>query len=302
MDGEVRFPNKQERSRMRWTADLDKIFADLIVGQIQQGVGQTNVLNKKTWSAICCEFNRKTGLNFNRNQLRKHFDVLRTRFYSLRSPVTQNQLPLDDSCGMGFDFWDNIAAQQKPESGKAKDCPIYEQLCIMFTDTAGEGKYAQSSHYEELDKPFTAASASPDLIMGDGPEIIRDSGTMRLAKRNASLVELGTVERKKKRPGSGDGGGGGKERLESMARAMQDMVASSKLISTFAEPKEDLYSISNCIKTLDEMEDIDAMVYFAAVDIFEDPNLREVFMRLNDNDTRLTWLRGRCSNSPRKMQ
>ncbi|OMP08965.1 hypothetical protein COLO4_05955 [Corchorus olitorius] len=43
-------------------------------------------------------------------------------------------------------------AQPRPEPVKVKDCPIYEQLCTIFTDLSDDGKYAQSSHFEGLDK------------------------------------------------------------------------------------------------------------------------------------------------------
>ncbi|GMJ02714.1 hypothetical protein HRI_003940600 [Hibiscus trionum] len=72
---------KQERSRTRWTASLDRMFADLVVKQIQLGNRPNNVFDKKTWNNICDEFNKQTDLSFNNNQLRKHLDVLWARFY-----------------------------------------------------------------------------------------------------------------------------------------------------------------------------------------------------------------------------
>lgn len=97
---------KQERSRTRWTASLDKIFADLVVQQIQLGNKRNNVFDKKTWNHIRDEFNRQTDLSFNNNQLRKHLDVLRTRYYNLKSSFDQNDFSMDDSCCLGFDLWD----------------------------------------------------------------------------------------------------------------------------------------------------------------------------------------------------
>ena len=99
---------KQDRSRTRWTASLDKIFADLVVQQIQLGNRPNNVFDRKTWSQIRSEFNKQTDLNFNNNQLRKHLDVLRTRYYGLKSASHQNDFPMEDSCCIGFDLWDDI--------------------------------------------------------------------------------------------------------------------------------------------------------------------------------------------------
>ena len=109
MDGEgsERQP-KQERLRTRWTSALDKIFSDLVIEQIQQGNRANNVFDKKTWNLIRDEFNRRTDLHFNNNQLRKHLDVLRTRYYSVKSSFDQNDFVMDDSCCIGFDLWEDM--------------------------------------------------------------------------------------------------------------------------------------------------------------------------------------------------
>lgn len=99
---------KQERLRTRWTPSLDKIFADLVVEQIRLGNRPNNVFDKKTWNYIRGEFNKQTNLDFNNNQLRKHLDVLRTRYYAFKSASGQND-PLVDCCFVGFDLWEDIA-------------------------------------------------------------------------------------------------------------------------------------------------------------------------------------------------
>lgn len=112
MDIEPSNQPKQERSRTRWTASLDKIFADLVVKQIQLGNRPNNVFDKKTWNHIRDEFNKQTDLNFNNNQLRKHLDVLRTRFYNLKSAYDQNNdFVIDDSCCIGFELWEDIGVK-----------------------------------------------------------------------------------------------------------------------------------------------------------------------------------------------
>lgn len=108
MDTEAIEHQTKERLRTRWTASLDKIFADLVVEQIQLGNRPNNVFDKKTWGHIRDEFNRQTSLSFNNNQLRKHLDVLRTRYNQLKSALIQNDFSMDDSCSIGFDLWDSI--------------------------------------------------------------------------------------------------------------------------------------------------------------------------------------------------
>lgn len=126
MESEAGNQPKHERSRTRWTASLDKIFADLVVKQIQLGNRPNNVFDKKTWNNIREEFNKQTDLNFNNNQLRKHLDVLRTRFYNFKSSYDQNNdFNLDDSCCIGFDLWEDLGV-----SG----CSLYKFPCSSFFD------------------------------------------------------------------------------------------------------------------------------------------------------------------------
>jgi hypothetical protein len=312
MDGEAseRQP-KQERLRTRWTASLDKIFADLVVEQIQLGNRPNNVFDKKTWNLIRDEFNKQTDLNFNNNQLRKHLDVLRTRYYNVKSTFDQNDFVMDDPCSMAFDLWEDIgdqAAQITPETTKIKECPIYEQLCTIFADTGADGKYAQSSHYEEFDKsigiddpeklmscpdsgtPLAKTPSSSKFTQGNAPPAQKSSKNVGERKRKLS-DEAGPVSGHTKRD---------QERNEAMAEAMLEMVAASKLRAAAIPKQDDLFTISNCVKVLDEiemMEGIDSHLYFAALDLFEDRNLRETFISLKSNKIRLTWLQGKCGTA-----
>ncbi|KAG8377904.1 hypothetical protein BUALT_Bualt08G0082000 [Buddleja alternifolia] len=284
---------KQERLRTRWTPALDKIFADIVVVQIQQGNRPNNVFDKKTWNQIREEFNRQTNLNFNNNQLRKHLDVLRTRYHNQQSAFNQND-SMQDSCYLGFDLWEDIGAQPKIEPAKTKDCPIYDQLCTIFADSGVDGKYAQSSHYEELDK-----TASLDPLGQEG--VNPSPKTPKLLQQNGSSLQniiKNTTDRKRKRPsevGSTSKQSNWNQELnDAMAEAISDMINSSKLRSVTKSQIDERFTISNCIKALDEIEGIEDNLYYAALDLFENPNYREMFVSLKSNYVRLTWLQGKC--------
>ncbi|KAL3505387.1 hypothetical protein ACH5RR_035228 [Cinchona calisaya] len=300
MDGESneQLP-KQERLRTRWTSSLDKIFADLVVQQIQLVNRPNNVFDKKTWNHIREEFNRQTNLNFNNNQLRKHLDVLRTRYCSLKSAFDQ-QDAMVDSCYMGFDLWEEIGAQHKPpQTTKVKDCPIYDQLCAIFGDSGADGKYAQSSHYEELDKSADTDPSCP----ASGNVLLLNLAVSRPEQGNASSPQntnKTTAERKRKRPPEARRGPGesnmDEELRNTMAGALLDMIAASKLRLTAVSKIDDKFTITNCMKALDEIEEINDWLYYAALDLFEDPSLREMFLSLKGNTIRLTWLQGKCGH------
>lgn len=293
MDNEGSHQSKQERLRTRWTPYLDKIFADLVVEQIQLGNRPNSIFDKKTWNQIRDMFNKQTDLHFNNNQLRKHLDVLRTRYYNLKSSFDQNNsFPIDDSCCIGFDLLEDIPAQLKPETIRIKDCPIYEQLCTIFSESGGIGKYAQSSHYEEFNKSVKIEIPCLEYGITTTPTPCQDLSVVnpKLSiperKRKRQSETQSTFERSKEQV-----------RNDAMAEAMLEMLAASKLkADAMKKHNDDRFSICNCIKVLDEMSGVDEGLYFAALDLFDDYNLREIFICLRDDAMRLAWLQGKLSN------
>ncbi|CAN4094681.1 unnamed protein product [Withania somnifera] len=286
--------HKQERLRTRWTPSLDKVFADLVVEQIKLGNRPNNVFDKKTWNYIRDEFNRQTNLHFNNNQLRKHLDVLRTRYYNLRSASDQNDA-LDDSCYIGFDLWEDIGAQPKPESSKTKECPIYEQLCTIFADSGADGKYAQSSHYEGLDK-----SAGMDTPFKESGNLAPPASTpLHSAAASQQTTRTGAGKKRKCPsdivPASGQNCRD-KEIIDAMAEAMQEMISASQFQAVATPQVGGRFTICECIKALDAIQDIPVNLYYAALDLFDDPSLREMFICLDNSSVQLTWLQGKCAN------
>ncbi|CAN1824437.1 L10-interacting MYB domain-containing protein [Linum perenne] len=282
---------KPERTRTRWSPALDKVFADLMVKQIQLGNRPNSFFDKKTWNAIRDEFNKHTDLNFNNNQLRKHFDVLRTRFNSLKpaSSHQNNDFAIDNSCSIQFDLWDDCSAQCRPEMGKAKDCPIYDQLCVIFTDTSGDGKYAQSSHFEELDKSAEngTAHALPGLEAShpenEGPPMPRTTGERK--RKQAAETQQSQEEQNRN-----------DDHREAVAESLLDMITAFKerKVVQPQKKKDGRYSITSCIRVLDSIKGIDERLYFAALDLFEEPNSRETFISLKGDEFKLAWLQGKC--------
>ncbi|KAK4429363.1 hypothetical protein Salat_1236700 [Sesamum alatum] len=289
---------KQERLRTRWTPALDKVFADIVVEQIQQGNRPNNVFDKKTWNQIREEFNRQTNLSFNNNQLRKHLDVLRTRYHNLQSTVIQNDA-MQDPCYVGFDLWEEIGAPSKIEPAKTKECPIYEQLCTIFADTGVDGKYAQSSHYEELDKSAGIDPAVPEGV-NQHPKTPSTSKFLEGNESSPQNITKNMADKKRKRPSEAgstpEQGNWNQELSDTMAEAIWDMINSSKLRQVTGPLVDERFSISNCIKALDEIEGIEDNLYYAALDLFANPSFREMFISLKSNYVRLTWLQGKCGS------
>lgn len=80
---------------------------------------------------------------------------------------------------------------------------------------------------------------------------------------------------------------------EAIAGALLEMAAASKMRAAAIEQYNSRYSMADCIKELDVMQGVDQQLYFAALNLFNKPNAREIFLSLK-RDKRITWLRGKC--------
>ncbi len=103
-------------------------------------------------------------------------------------------------------------------------------------------------------------------------------------KRQSGLPSSG--RRKRSRKATGD----------AIVDAMLEIAAASKMRATAIMKNEDRFSISKCIKVLDEMQGVDQRIYFFALDLFENPNARETFISLK-SEKRLPWLQGKFTAS-----
>ncbi|TXG60196.1 hypothetical protein EZV62_014769 [Acer yangbiense] len=81
---------------------------------------------------------------------------------------------------------------------------------------------------------------------------------------------------------------------DAIVDAMLEIAAASKMRAAAIMKNEERFSISRCIKVLDEMQGVDQRIYFLALDLFENPNAREIFISLK-SEKRLLWLQGKCS-------
>ncbi|TXG60605.1 hypothetical protein EZV62_015178 [Acer yangbiense] len=87
-----------------------------------------------------------------------------------------------------------------------------------------------------------------------------------------------------------------KTAVDAIVDVMLEIAAPSKMRASAIMKNEERFSISRCIKVLDEMQGVDQRIYFLALDLFENPNAREIFISLK-REKRLLWLQGKCSVS-----
>lgn len=106
------------------------------------------------------------------------------------------------------------------------------------------------------------------------------------SKNPSAATPSGSGRKKRSRKATGD----------AIVDAMLEIAAASRMRANMIMRNEERFSISKCIRLLDELQGVDQQVYFHALDLFENPNAREIFLTLK-NERRLTWLQRKCSAS-----
>lgn len=100
-------------------------------------------------------------------------------------------------------------------------------------------------------------------------------------KPHPVVVSSGSGDRKRSRKATGD----------TIVDAMME-------IASVILKNEERFSISKCIKVLDELQRVDERVYFCALDLFENSSSAcEIFVSLK-GDKRLPWLQSKCGVIP----
>lgn len=172
------------------------------------------------------------------------------------------------------------------ETVRTSGCPIFKELCTIFSEPATNGKheYLAASEVEH-----TSGIPCPQPLRMHQEESSSESQDEEDANDTETLqptTPSAACNRKRGRKGMDD----------AIAEAILEMAAASKMRAAAIEQYNARYSMADCIKDLDLMQGVDQQLYFAALDLFNKPNAREIFLSLK-KDKRLTWLRGKCASA-----
>lgn len=195
--------------------------------------------------------------------------------------VQQNFTPT--WCGEIFIKQEHADAETLRSSG----CPIYKELCIIFSEPATNGKHDHPAEHEEGTPNFRQSeplSFQQEVLSSSESEEADDAVDDKETVQPTTPSSAGI--RKRGRKGVDD----------AIARAILEMATASKLRTAAIQQRSSRYTIANCIKELDEMKGVEEQVYFAALDLFNKPIAREVFLSLK-RDKRLIWLQRQVQSS-----
>lgn len=113
---------QEQQSRARWTSFLTKILADLMVEQVYKGNRQNNSFGKKAWKYMCDDFYRKTGLKWDKEQLKNRYAVLRRQYATVKSLLDRADFTWDETTG-------NIVASEEAWTKYIRVCSF--NICCL---------------------------------------------------------------------------------------------------------------------------------------------------------------------------
>lgn len=151
--------------------------------------------------------------------------------------------------------------------------------------------HVQLSHDMELD---------PDIVPLESPEVASISAEPVENEASSHSTEEGNVSdgrNKRQNVTPLSWGRDRRMRIETshVANAVSEMASVTNKRATLLAHRSDQFSISSCIKVLNEMLGIDQDFYLAALDLFQDPDRRETFISIK-SDMRLAWLKAKCNS------
>ncbi|TKY70321.1 L10-interacting MYB domain-containing protein [Spatholobus suberectus] len=276
---------QQEQSRARWTTSLTKILAQLMIDQVHKGNKHCNLFNKKAWKYICDEFYNKTGLKWDKEQLKNRYSVLRRQYAIVKSILDQSDFSWDEATGSitaNDEIWaEYIKKHPDAETVKTGGCSIFKELCTIFSEPETNGKH---EHLAASEGEHTSRTLCPEPLNIHQEESSSESQDEEDANDPQTVQPTATCTRKRGRKGIDD----------AIADAIFEMASASKMRAAAIEQQNARFSIADCIRDLDLMQGVDQQLYFAALDLFNKPNAREIFLSLK-KDKRLTWLQGKCA-------
>ncbi|KAI3845361.1 hypothetical protein MKW92_036637 [Papaver armeniacum] len=288
----------QEQARAKWTTPLTTTLVDLMVEEVVKGNKQNNSFGKIAWKNICDEFNNKTGLKWENERLKNRYAVLRKQYNTMKSLLDLNDFTWDESrqaVTATDEAWDTyIKEHPDAETIRANGCPFYKQLSIIFLDSRTNGNVDSANQLVKTEE--VPCHGSTGLTIDTGEPLVL-SGDKSLSTSDEDGV-IEPIERNKRQFTKPSTSGNKKSCMpieDVMVKAILEMAASSKLRAAAVREGEDRFSITNCVKALDEMQGIDDYLYYTTLDMFDNPNFRETFLSLK-MEKRVVWLKGKCNS------
>ncbi|KAL3820189.1 hypothetical protein ACJIZ3_006094 [Penstemon smallii] len=299
-----------------WDTKCSEIFIRLCVGEVTAGNRPGSHFNKTGWDNLVKKFGAATNRKYSKVQLKNKWDSLKKEFSQWKS-LTRGET------GLGWDHekgtvtateeWWSRKIQANPNATKFRlkgPLLVYDQE-TLFSDVVATGNSAwtpssgllpphmQDSSDDEtpIETPLGEPIDTESTPTADPVQRTHAEGGPSATKnkqRNGAEEFLARIRHKKAKKVSTAAKIA--KSLERMVDNMeQDTVAASRVPADASRQ----YSISACIEIIENMDGIENGddLWLCSTGLMLKPAIRELFLALKTNESRLRWLRGQMNRN-----
>ncbi|XP_057981728.1 L10-interacting MYB domain-containing protein [Malania oleifera] len=246
--------------KANWTPAFHKIFVDLCLEQTLKGNKPGTHFTKEGWRNIADTFCKRSGLRYDKKQLKNHWDVTKEQWKVWCKLVGTSSMKWDPNTqtfGASEEDWTNYL-QTNPDAAqfRYKELQLADQLETIFDGTVTIGE-TEPPTQRRKQNDGSASSLLP----------------IRVAENAIPYRKF---------------------------QQHCDAVESRSTVTVQSVQGERNYSIGECIECLDEIEEVEpgSELYLFALDVFLKKDYREIFLQLKTPGIRVAWLQWRKSAGP----
>ncbi|KAI3706416.1 hypothetical protein L6452_24143 [Arctium lappa] len=262
--------------------------------EVKRGNRHSTTFSRSSWSVIEQEFYKITNRRYNHVQFRNKYNQLRIHYLWFTKLLKEPGFTWDPVLGTAIaadDVWESyLKTNKKARRFQKKGCPMYNELVIIFCDTTTDYKDAYPltrypSHSDEkVDLENESTNATPQPFPVDSSSPGKDCQSVGRRRRSPSP----TLHLHRNKEAKMD---------ESMKETIRMTVSnkqgsdpmSDRTQNLEGRPEPSSFSITNCVKCLESIQDVDAATYIKAIKMFKDVDWREMFMAMS-SQRRSDWL------------
>ncbi|KAL5733104.1 hypothetical protein ACOSQ2_032796 [Xanthoceras sorbifolium] len=281
------------KPKATWTPGLHEIFVDLCIDETLKGNRPGTHFTKEGWRNIVESFQEKTGLKYDRIQLKNHWDLTKEQWKIWCKLIDTSHMkwdPTTSKFSASEEDWENyIKANPEAAQFRYKELQSTGKLEIIF-----DGVILNTG---DMDHPTQRRRLNDEMTMSQFHS--NDPDTMMLDRKSRRLDDSPTtpflhIDEQ------------GTAKMDSKTEHLYDVESGSAVtiqrsFITFQPTQGKLnYSIGECIECLDGMEEVEqgSSLYLFALDLFLKKEYREIFLQLKNPSVRMAWLRRQQSFSP----
>lgn len=289
-------PGGVSQFRANWNPEWHKLFVLTCLKQVKKGNRPKTHLNKQGWKELGEEFNRKTGVYYDKGQLKNHWDSTKDSWkvwHKLIFNIGDGWDPVTQQINVSDDFWDDYI-QKNPSAARFRHqiLPHLRELDYIFGGTTAIADFPNSDAVPINDRGLdqqpvgTALDVATPNVEQEAQQSSSDIDIM--AQFNTGHVSTPAYQGvKRKNPSD-------VRKIENMLEKLVESVESKSRNSCTldSEIADKVYTIKDCVEILNQMPEVSvgSELYLDALDIFKKKSNREFFVSIPP-EVRLSWLR-----------